>query len=127
MNPPMGLKANVLSATTVVLTWSDSSLGRNQRVNDNRYYSVRYNPKMSRKKKTVNSTDLNAHIDDLKPNTEYEFAVRVIKGLRNSGWSMSTFATTDEAGITSWHDNWGQMICNFTQLKLSAFVSLSKR
>ena len=36
--PPVGLHAIVLSASTVVLTWVDSTLPRNQLVTDNRYY-----------------------------------------------------------------------------------------
>ncbi len=32
MIPPVGLKAIVLSASTIVVTWSDTTLGRNQRV-----------------------------------------------------------------------------------------------
>ena len=45
----------------------------------------------------VNSTDLNVHIDDLKPNTEYEFSVKVLKGRRKSVWSLSVFNKTFEA------------------------------
>ncbi len=39
--PPLGLHAIVLSSTTVVLTWMDSTLPRNQLVTDSRYYIVR--------------------------------------------------------------------------------------
>jgi hypothetical protein len=39
--PPLGLHAIVLSSTTVVLTWMDSTLPRNQLVTDARYYIVR--------------------------------------------------------------------------------------
>lgn len=53
-----------------------------QLVTDNRYYTVRYaschhsgNPRY----KYYNSTDLNYMIDDLKPNTQYEFTVKVVK------------------------------------------------
>ena len=35
--PPLGLHAIVLSSTTVVLTWVDSTLPRNQLISDNRY------------------------------------------------------------------------------------------
>ena len=96
--PPVGLKAIVLSSTTIVITWSDTTLGRNQKITDNRYYTIRYLPRDSRKSKQVNSTDLNVHIDDLKPNTEYEFSVKVIKGRRQSAWSLSVFNKTFEAG-----------------------------
>ena len=98
MDPPLGLKAVVLTANTVLLTWTDNSLGASQRVNDNRYYTVTYNPKTSHKKKNINSTDLNAHIEDLRPDTEYEFSVKVIKGRRQSPPSMSIFVRTHEAG-----------------------------
>lgn len=99
MIPPVGLKAIVLSSTTIVLTWSDTSLGRNQRIADNRYYTVRYNQKMARKFKYLNATDLNVHIDDLKPNSEYEFSVKVTKGRRKSTWSLSVFNKTLEDGM----------------------------
>ena len=29
-------------------------------------------------------------LDDLRPNTEYEFVVKVVKGRRQSKWSMVT-------------------------------------
>ncbi len=40
---------------------------------------------------------MNKHIDNLKPNTQYEFSVRVIKGRRSSTWSLATQNTTLEA------------------------------
>ena len=40
--PPVGLHAIVLSSSTVVLTWMDSTLPRNQLIPDSRYYIVRY-------------------------------------------------------------------------------------
>jgi|SRR6218665_384062 len=102
MMPPVALKAIVLSSTTILLTWSDTTLGRNQRVMDNRYYTVRYGTKVLTKYKMVNATDLNLHVEDLRPDTEYEFSVRVTKGNRQSTWSLSVFNRTKEAGsITS--------------------------
>ncbi|XP_023215993.1 neogenin-like isoform X2 [Centruroides sculpturatus] len=104
MLPPVGLKAIVLSSTTVVLYWTDSTLPRNQVINDNRYYTVRYtgstyssNPKY----RYFNSTDLNCMIDDLKPNSQYEFSVKVVKGRRESTWSMSVLNSTHEAAPSS--------------------------
>jgi Fibronectin type III domain len=104
--PPVGLKATVLSATTIVLTWIDSTLGRSQRVTDNRLYTVRYQPRggsgsgpaLSRKPKLVNTTNLNIHIEELKPDTEYEFSVKVVKARRQSAWSLSVFNKTKEMG-----------------------------
>lgn len=96
--PPVGVKAIVLSSTTVQITWTDTTLGRNQRVTDNRVYTVRYGIKTTKKPKTVNTTEVNLHLEHLSPNTEYEFAVRVTKGRRQSTYSMTVFNTTQEAG-----------------------------
>ena len=100
MLPPIGLKATVLSANTIVVTWTDNSLGKIQRITDNRYYTLRYNsiPPSRKGYKSINTTDLVCHIDDLKPDTQYEFSVKVTKGKRKSTWSMSVENTTQEAG-----------------------------
>ncbi len=98
MIPPVGLKAIVLTSASIVVTWSDTTLGRNQRITDNRFYTVKYNAAGSRRVKFVNATDLNVHIDDLRPNTEYEFSVKVFKGRRQSTWSLSVLNRTFEAG-----------------------------
>ncbi|XP_054724817.1 neogenin-like isoform X2 [Uloborus diversus] len=103
MLPPVGLKAIVLSSSTVVLYWTDSTLSRNQLVTDSRYYTVRYSTytSSSPKYRYFNSTDLNCMIDDLRPNTQYEFSVKVVKGTRESTWSMSVINTTQEAAPSS--------------------------
>jgi len=102
MLPPIGVKAEVRSSTRVRLTWTDTSLGRNQRVPDSLHYVVRYNPKLARKQRFVNSTDLTADLFDLRPDTEYEFSVKVVKGQRRSTWSLSVFNRTLEAGKSSY-------------------------
>ncbi|XP_046645538.1 neogenin-like isoform X3 [Daphnia pulicaria] len=102
--PPVGLKAIVLSSTTVVLYWTDTTLPRSQTVADSRYYVVRYtsshtssNPRY----RYMNSTVLNCMLDDLKPNTQFEFAVKVIKNRRESPWSLVVPNTTFEAAPSS--------------------------
>ena len=96
MMPPVGLKTIVLSSSTVLLTWADTTLGNI----DNRYYTVRYTAMQgtNHRHQYANSTGLNCHIDGLKPYTKYEFSVKVIKGRRQSTWSMSVLNTTEEAG-----------------------------
>ncbi|XP_051155099.1 neogenin isoform X3 [Leptopilina boulardi] len=102
--PPVGLKAIVLSSSTVVLYWTDSTLSKNQYVTDNRYYSVRYTffqHGISSKYKYYNASDLNCMIHDLKPYTQYEFTVKLHKGKRESPWSMIIFNQTFEAAPSS--------------------------
>ena len=118
MLPPVGLKAIVLSDSTVVLYWTDTTLSRNQFVSDNRYYTIRYTTytySSSPKYRYFNSTDLNYMIDDLKPNTQYEFSVKVIKGRRESKWSMSVINTTQEAGNANFEY---LIICNICAVTL---------
>ncbi|KAG5888723.1 hypothetical protein JTB14_023799 [Gonioctena quinquepunctata] len=86
--PPMGLKAQVLSTTSVVLYWTDPTLKQSQYVKDNRYYMVKYTDEKQRRTKYLNVTDLNVMVDDLKPNTLYDFSVKLVKGRKESSWSM---------------------------------------
>ncbi|XP_074038285.1 neogenin protein frazzled [Leptinotarsa decemlineata] len=86
--PPMGLKAQVLSTTSVVLYWTDPTLKQSQYVKDNRYYIVKYTDEKQRRTKYLNVTDLNVMVDDLKPNTLYDFSVKLVKGRKESSWSM---------------------------------------
>lgn len=102
--PPVGLRAIVLSPTSVVLYWTDTSLPRTQVVNDNRYYVVRYLPtealSLGQKRsqvKHVNTTELNTILDDLRPGTQYEFSVKVVRGRHASEWSLVAYNTTFEA------------------------------
>lgn len=100
MLPPVGLKATVVSSTSIVLDWADTEANRNNL--DNRYYLVRYTSNIhSTSSKNIykfhNTSKLTCMIEDLKPNTQYEFAVRVIKNKRNSAWSMSVLNSTHEA------------------------------
>lgn len=99
--PPMGLKAVVLSASTVILQWTDTSLIRGQTSpSDNRIYSVKYTSNFrghNAKYKILNCTEPYLTIDDLKANTVYEFSVKTIKGRQESPWSMSVLNTTSES------------------------------
>ncbi|XP_059173619.1 neogenin-like isoform X2 [Physella acuta] len=98
MLPPIGLNAHVLSHHTILLTWSDNSLSKNQKITDNRYYTIKYRQASRQVKyRYINATDLNCHIDGLRPHTEYEFMVKVIKGRRESDYSMTVVNKTDEA------------------------------
>ena len=106
LQPPYGLNAMIMSSNTALLTWIDSSLPQNQLIPDNRYYIVRYTTtksvQMNKPKHHYgNSSNLNVMLYDLKPNTEYEFVVKVVKGRRQSMWSMVTQNKTDEAAPTS--------------------------
>ncbi|XP_061671261.1 neogenin 1a isoform X3 [Syngnathoides biaculeatus] len=98
MMPPVGVQASVLSHDTIKVTWADNSLPKNQKITDNRYYTVRWktNIPANTKMKMANTTSLNHVVTGLKPNTLYEFSVMVTKGRRSSTWSMTAQGTTFE-------------------------------
>ncbi|CAD7076874.1 unnamed protein product [Hermetia illucens] len=91
---PVGLRAITMSPNSIVVYWTDMTLSKSQQVTDNRHYTVRYGVSGSNRYRNHNTTDLNTMIGDLKPNTQYEFAVKVVKGRRESAWSMSVLNTT---------------------------------
>uniref|UniRef100_A0A7N5ZV81 Neogenin 1b n=1 Tax=Anabas testudineus TaxID=64144 RepID=A0A7N5ZV81_ANATE len=98
MMPPVGVQASVLSHDTIKVTWADNSLPKNQKITDNRYYTVRWktNIPANTKVKMANTTSLSHMVIGLKPNTLYEFSVMVTKGRRTSTWSMTAQGTTFE-------------------------------
>uniref|UniRef100_A0A8C3AWK0 Neogenin 1a n=1 Tax=Cyclopterus lumpus TaxID=8103 RepID=A0A8C3AWK0_CYCLU len=98
MMPPVGVQASVLSHDTIKVTWADNSLPKNQKITDNRFYTVRWktNIPANTKVKMANTTSLNHVVIGLKPNTLYEFSVMVTKGRRTSTWSMTAQGTTFE-------------------------------
>ncbi|XP_031342956.1 neogenin isoform X2 [Photinus pyralis] len=94
LTPPMGLKAHISSPNSVVLYWTDTTLGKTQDVRDNRYYIVKCTDVKVLKNRYLNVTRLYAEFTDLKANTVYEFTVKLIKGRRESPWSMIVQNTT---------------------------------
>ena len=108
--PPVGLRASVISSTSVVLSWTDSSLPKSQVVTDRRHYVVRYVPTdtlgLARPKaafKYMNSTVLNTILNDLKPNTMYEFSVKLVKNRHSSDWSLIALNKTLATPATTHH------------------------
>lgn len=78
--PPVGLKVQVLSPTSVILYWTDNSLSKTQYIRDSRYYVVQYRDEKSGRDRYINATSLNVMINDLRPNTLYDFSVALVKG-----------------------------------------------
>lgn len=101
LDVPVGLRAIPMSGSSIVVYWTDTTLGKSQHVKDNRIYTIRYSTTGSTKYRFHNSTDLSCMITDLRPNTVYEFEVKVVKGRRESLWSMSVLNSTMTASPAS--------------------------
>lgn len=92
--PPLGVKAEVLSSNKIRVSWTDEG-------KKDQSYMIKFNSLIDKtnknKMKLLNTSDNHILIDDLKPFTKYEFAVKMIKRNRASTWSMSVVNTTSEA------------------------------
>ena len=95
------------STSSLWLPWRRAaSLHELSVICDCRIYTVRYQqaigdgegPSGGRRMKMINSSSLNLHIEDLLPDTEYMFSVRIVKGRRQSPWSLNVFNRTKEMG-----------------------------
>ncbi|KAL4710362.1 hypothetical protein ACJJTC_003759, partial [Scirpophaga incertulas] len=60
-------------------------------------YVVRWTPAGTARTRSYNASDLNCMLDELRPATAYDFQVKLIKGGRESQWSMIVSNTTLEA------------------------------
>ena len=87
MNAPVRLQPSTMASDSIHLRWMDPSLGNDQLIRDNRYYTVRYWSYDHGQYNYMNVTDLRAHIDGLTANTEYHFSVRVNDPPYLSEWS----------------------------------------
>jgi len=99
--PPVGVEALVLSATSVLVSWSDSWSASDSAA----MYTVRCGRRTLRGRyRYVNVSTMTTRFDELRPYTEYEISVRVSRAGRQSTWSMSVLVTTKHARtLTSLH------------------------
>lgn len=92
--PPLGVKAEVLGANKVRVSWIDQA-------KKDQSYMIKFNSVLDKtskgKVRLLNTSDDHILIDDLKPFTKYEFAVKMIRRNRASTWSMSVLNVTAEA------------------------------
>lgn len=98
-SPPIGLETNVQSSTSIILSWTDTAAIK-------REYKVRWNPKQTGRGvpeepyRYMDSDKKEVAITGLKPNTEYEFAVKAIDRATGfeTAWSLLTSAATKPDG-----------------------------
>ncbi|GFN75520.1 receptor-type tyrosine-protein phosphatase f, partial [Plakobranchus ocellatus] len=107
VKPPRNLKANVLSSTSVVLSWQDPEMARIYEEDSEdtvlaATYTVRYrglDPEPSILKQ-INSTFPSLYLMDLEPLTRYEFSVKVLRQGKESAWSQPVVNTTFAADFS---------------------------
>ncbi|ESN97389.1 hypothetical protein HELRODRAFT_193269 [Helobdella robusta] len=104
MSSPIALKSSASSSSSIQLSWSDISFKRLQKIKgttDGRVYVVRFKSRLQGGYKYLNTTKLETVVQNLRPDTEYIFSVKVIIGKRQSSWSLNVVEKTKESAPTS--------------------------
>ncbi|NWH59791.1 FNDC1 protein, partial [Geococcyx californianus] len=99
------ITVRVMSSQSVLVTWTDP-LHEKQKVTANRQYSVRYREKgESARWDYKQVSNRRALVENLLPDTMYEFAVQILEGEKESKWSVSVYQRTPEAAPASAPEN----------------------
>ncbi|KAM6139663.1 fibronectin type III domain-containing protein 1 [Phoenicopterus ruber ruber] len=95
----------VMSSQSVLVSWTDP-LYEKQKVAANRQYSVRYREKgESARWDYKQVSNRRALVENLVPDTMYEFAVQILEGAKEGKWSVSVYQRTPEAAPASAPEN----------------------
>ncbi|CAM4535463.1 unnamed protein product [Lepidochelys olivacea] len=100
------ISVRVMSSQSVLVAWTDPIYEKPKKVDPTRRYAVRYREKGESArwdyKQVPNRRVL---VDNLIPDTMYEFAVRISEGEREGKWSVSVYQRTPEAAPASAPEN----------------------
>ncbi|XP_064148959.1 fibronectin type III domain-containing protein 1 isoform X2 [Loxodonta africana] len=106
LDVPKDISVRVMSSQSVLVAWVDPALEKQKKVVASRQYAVRYREKGESArwdyKQTSNRRVL---VENLIPDTMYEFAVRISQGERDGKWSTSVFQRTPESAPTTAPEN----------------------
>ena len=97
--PPLNVQAVAISPQSIEVRWTDWHLKQGEAIPDDRHYEVQYstNEMSSAEYLYKNSSERNLIISNLKPDTLYDFSVRLVIVTRKSDWSMTSSQMTMES------------------------------
>ncbi|XP_053919546.1 fibronectin type III domain-containing protein 1 [Cuculus canorus] len=99
------ITVRVMSSQSVLVAWTDP-LYEKQKVAANRQYSVRYREKGESARWDYKQVpNRRALVENLLPDTMYEFAVQILEGEKEGKWSVSVYQRTPEAAPASAPEN----------------------
>ncbi len=97
--PPLNVQAVAISPHSIEVRWTDWHLKQDETIPDDRFYTVQYSTSEMSSESYLyrNASERNVIVSNLKANTLYDFAVRLVIGVRKSDWSMTTSQMTMES------------------------------
>ncbi|ESO98463.1 hypothetical protein LOTGIDRAFT_142929, partial [Lottia gigantea] len=93
LEPPQMIKALTLSTTSIGIYWIDPALNKFKR-RDRRLYTLRYSSAYQTEYTYLNVSKPPVILKDLDVDTQYEFAIRVVRNDEHSTWSLPESNTT---------------------------------
>ncbi|XP_074044057.1 fibronectin type III domain-containing protein 1 isoform X2 [Macrotis lagotis] len=106
LEEPEDITVRVMSSQSVLVAWVDPILEKQKRTVASRQYTVRYREKgESARWDFKQVSGRRTLIENLIPDTMYEFAVRISQGERDGKWSTSVFQRTPESAPTTAPEN----------------------
>ncbi|KAK0424070.1 hypothetical protein QR680_008482 [Steinernema hermaphroditum] len=97
---PMGVRAESVSSNSIRVSWTDPNEEEHAHLFNVPLFIIRYSSSSDDggKYRTVNTSETEHIVDGLRPNTQYEFAVKIIS---SNQWSMTTVNRTQPAAPSS--------------------------
>ncbi|KAM9000643.1 fibronectin type III domain-containing protein 1 isoform X1 [Sarcophilus harrisii] len=106
LEEPEDISVRVMSSQSVLVAWLDPLLEKQKRAVASRQYTVRYREKGESARWDYKQVSARRTlIENLIPDTMYEFAVRISQGERDGKWSTSVFQRTPESAPTTAPEN----------------------
>ncbi|XP_006868545.1 PREDICTED: fibronectin type III domain-containing protein 1 [Chrysochloris asiatica] len=106
LNVPKDISVRIMSSQSVLVAWVDPALEKQKKVVASRQYTVRYREKgESARWDYKQMANRRVLVENLVPDTMYEFAVRISQGERDGKWSTSVFQRTPESAPTAAPEN----------------------
>nr|XP_033793976.1 fibronectin type III domain-containing protein 1 isoform X2 [Geotrypetes seraphini] len=103
---PKDITVRVISSQSVLVSWVDPILEKTKKIESDRLYTVRYREKGEAARWDYkDTTNRRVLVDDLIPDTMYEFSLRISKGQREGPWTVSVFQRTPESAPTRAPEN----------------------
>ncbi|XP_077005514.1 fibronectin type III domain-containing protein 1 [Tamandua tetradactyla] len=106
LDVPEDISVRVMSSQSVLVAWVDPVVEKQKKVVASRQYTVRYREKgESARWDYKQIPNRRVLVENLIPDTMYEFAVRISQGERDGKWSTSVFQRTPESAPTMAPEN----------------------
>ncbi|XP_036104445.1 fibronectin type III domain-containing protein 1 [Molossus molossus] len=106
LDVPEDITVRVMSSQSVLVAWVDPVVEKQKKVVASRQYTVRYREKGELARWDYKQiSNRRVLIENLIPDTMYEFAVRISQGERDGKWSTSVFQRTPESAPTTAPEN----------------------